>query len=114
MLKKLVGFLVVVLLAGIFWFAFALWTGIYSVYSIPPTHDDPEGATYIVSREEGEPMFNSPQYVPPVRNVEPQTGIVRFSRVTKPKRPIQDRTIVQLPYIAWAFEKSVEKPDSTQ
>ncbi len=114
MLKKLIGFLVIVLLAGVFWMAFALWTGIYSVYSVPPTHDDPDGATYIVTREEGEPIFNSPQYVPPIKKVEPETGIVRFSRVTAPKKPILDRTIMQLPYIAWAYDKSIEKPDSTQ
>lgn len=114
MLKKLVGFLTLVLIAGIFWFVFALWTGIYSVYSVPPTHDNPDGATYIVSREEDEPTFNSPQYVAPEKKAEPQSGMIQFSRVPSPKKSIQDRTIIELPYIAWAYEKSLEKPDSTK
>jgi len=114
MFKKIVGFLIFVLLAGCFWFVFALWTGIYAVYSIPPTHEEPDGVTYIVSREEDEPIFNSPQYAAPERKAEPQSGVIQFSRVPKPKKSIQDRVIVELPYIAWAYEKSIEKPDSTK
>ena len=114
MIKKFIGFLLFILFSGVFWMLFALWTGIYSVYSIPPTHDDPDGVTYIVSREEGEPLFNSPQYVPPEKKVEPQTGIVRFSRATRQKKPIVDRTILQLPYFAWAYEKSIAKSDSIE
>ncbi len=114
MFKKIVGFLAFVLFAAAFWLVFALWTGIYSVYSVPPTHDEPDGATYIVTREEGEPIFNSPQYVAPEKKAEPQSGMIQFSRAPKPKKSIQDRSIVDLPYIAWAYEKSLEKPDSTK
>jgi len=105
--KKVLAFLVIVSLAVLFWFAFAIWTGLYSIYSIPPSHDDPDGATLIVAREEGEPMFNSPQYKPPPRKAE-QTGGIGFGTVSHPKRPLEQRTIVELPYIEWAHEKSLE------
>ncbi len=114
MFKKIIGFIVTVLIAGIFWFLFAFWTGIYSVYSIPPSHADPEGATYIVSRVEGEPLFNSPQYVAPEKKPEPESGMIRFAKSPSAKKPILERTIVELPYIAWAYEKSLEKPDTTK
>jgi hypothetical protein len=114
MFKKIVGFIITVLLAGVFWLVFALWTGIYSVYSVPPSHEDPDGATYIVTREEDEPVFNSPQYVAPPKKPEPESSMIRFAKAPTVKKPILERTIFQLPYIAWAYEKSLEKPDSTK
>jgi len=29
----------------------------------------------------------------------------------KQKRPVPERTIVNLPFIEWAYKKSLEKPD---
>ncbi len=110
MLKKLFGFLVVIAAAVFFWLCFALWTGLYSVYSVPPSRQNPDGGTMIVSREEGEPMFDSPDYTPPPRKKAP-TGGIGFEPITKPKRPIAERTIVKLPFIDWAYRKSLEKPE---
>jgi hypothetical protein len=110
LIKKIAVFLIIAALAVLFWFAFAIWTGLYSIYSIPPSPANPDGATLIVSREEGEPMFNSPQYKPPPKKVERSSGI-GFGSIQKPKRPLQDRTIVELPYIDWAFQKSLEPPE---
>jgi hypothetical protein len=106
MIRKLFYLLLVAGIAVVLWGAFAVWTGIYSVYSIPPSKEHPDGATLIVNREEGEPMFNSPGYTPP-RKPAQQSGLV-FTPIPKPKRALEERTIVKLPYIEWAFKKSLE------
>ena len=106
-MKKLLVFLLLIAAAIGFWFAFALWTGLYSVYSFPPTKAEPEGRTLIVSRDEGEPMFNSPavRQAPP-KKVE-KRGI-GFGGGIQIKRPLEARTIVELPYIEWAYDRSIE------
>ncbi len=107
MFKKILFFLVVVVLAVLFWFGFALWTGLYSVYSYPPDAAHPDGVTYIVSREEGEPGFNSPSYKPPAKKEDRKTGGIVFSTPMKSKKPVETRIIVELPYIEWAYKKSL-------
>ena len=109
MFKKLLVTFLVLAAAVLFWFAFAIWTGLYSVYTLPPSKANPEGATLIVSRDEGEPMFNSPQYKPPPKKQE-KAGGIGFGSMPRPKRPFEQRTIVELPYIDWAYQKSLETP----
>jgi hypothetical protein len=112
-IKKILAFLLLISLAVLFWFAFAVWTGLYSIYSIPPSPAEPDGSTLIVAREEGEPMFNSPQYKPPPKKVEPSGGI-GFGSGYRPKRSLDQRTIVELPYVEWAYKKSLEPaPEET-
>ncbi len=113
MFKKFFGFLIVVVVAVLLWFGFALWTGIYSVYSVPPSRQEPDGSTLIVSRDEGEPMFNSPDYTPPPRK-KTTTGGIGFESLAKPRRPVDGRTIVKLPFIDWAYRKSLEKPEAAK
>jgi len=108
-IKKTIAFLVIVSLAVLFWFAFAIWTGLYSIYSVPPTPSEPDGSTLIVAREAGEPMFNSPQYKPPPKKVE-KSGGIGFGSANQPKRSLDQRTIVELPYIEWVYQKSLETP----
>lgn len=110
-MKKLFVLLLIVIVGVCFWFLFALWTGIYSVYTFPPSNDHPDGATLIVSRDEYEPMFNSPDYKPPQRE-EKSRGTYSFEKVTKGKRPLEVRTVVELPYIEWAYKKSIEPQTS--
>lgn len=107
-MKKL--FTVVLVVAGgvLIWFLFALWTGIYSVYSYPPSKERPEGVTYIVSRADREPMFNSPDYVPPKPKQEGQRSSIGFDKAKTPVKPIEQRIIVTLPYVEWAYKKSRE------
>ena len=112
MFKKLLFIIFVLVAAVLFWFGFALWTGIYSVYSYPPSHDDTEGRTLIVSREEGEPLFNSPNYAAPQKKAEPKSGIFVFQGQTRVKKAVDTRIIVELPYIEWAYKKSLQ-PQST-
>lgn len=112
MFKKLLFIIAVLLAAVVFWFGFALWTGIYSLYSYPPSRDDPDGRTLIVSREEGEPMFNSPSYTPPPKKEEPKSGVFNFEGQMRKKKAIDTRIIVELPYIEWAYKKSLQ-PQST-
>jgi hypothetical protein len=112
-IKKILFFLIVVTVGVLFWFGFALWTGIYSIYSYPPGGDHPEGATYIVSRDEGEPAFNSPAFKPPAKKEQQKTGGIVFSAPMKSKKPIETRIVVELPYIEWAYKKSLE-PQKTE
>jgi len=110
--KKILGFLVVIALGLSVWVAFALWTGIYSVYTYPPGKDYPEGVTYLVSREEGEPMFNSPEWAapkPPERVEGEGSGGIKFdSPIRAKKKPVATRIIVELPYIDWAYQQSLK------
>jgi hypothetical protein len=108
MFKKFSILLVVVVGGIVFWFVFALWVGIYSVYSFPPSKEHPEGATLIVSREEYEPAFNSPDYKPPESTGQDRKSGIGFAKEIKAKRPLRARTIIELPYIKWAYDKSVE------
>ena len=72
------------------------------MYSFPPSKTNPDGATLIVSREEGEPMFDSPQYKKPAPKEKSSGGIV-FAPSEKPNRSLEQRTIVELPFIEWAY-----------
>jgi hypothetical protein len=109
-LKRLFILAFIVFLAFVFWGAFAIWTGIYSVYTYPPSKDHPDGETLIVSRDQGEPMFNSPDYKEPPKKVEPKESGLTFAPMKKPARPIKGRIMLTLPYIEWAYEKSMEAP----
>lgn len=99
------------LIAGLglgFWVAFGLWAGIYSVYSYPPGPDHPHGATLLVERDEKEPTFNSPDVkLPPPPPRERSSGL-GFTTATRKARPLEGRTLVELPYIEWAYKKSLE------
>jgi hypothetical protein len=93
------------------WVAFALWAGIYSIYTFPPSKDHPDGATMLVSRDEWEPMFNSPQYRAPARDPAKTSG-VSLGSAPKLRRPLERRTIVTLPYIDWAYQRSLQPQES--
>jgi hypothetical protein len=112
LIKKILFILIVLVLAIVFWFGFALWTGIYSIYSYPPSYEHPEGSTLIISRESGEPAYNSPNYKPAPKAEQPRSGGIVFSAPMKSKRPVETRIIVELPYIEWAYKKSLE-PQTT-
>ncbi len=111
-MKKLLVFLTLALSGFLVWTAFALWAGLYSIYSSPPTRQDPDGATLLVSREEGEPLFNSPDYVPPTQKMESMPGSIRFGPAKRAVRPLDKRIIVTLPYFEWAYKKSLEKEEA--
>jgi hypothetical protein len=108
-IKKIIAFLVIASAAVLFWFAFAIWTGLYSVYTVPPSPGEPDGSTLIVTRESGEPMFNSPQYKPPPKKVE-KSGGIGFGSMNQLRRPLDQRTLVELPYFEWAYQKSLAPP----
>ena len=97
-------------ICAVFWVGFALWTGIYSVYSYPPSKQHPEGVTLLVSRDEKEPMFNSPDYVPPKEKPVESSGGMSFGSIPRAKRLPEARAIAKLPYIEWAYQKSLEPP----
>lgn len=107
-LKGLFIFALIIAAAAAFWGIFAIWTGIYSVYSFPPSNVNPDGATLIIQREEWEPIFNSPDYRPAPKKAEPKQGGLRFGTAKKPAKPLEERTVVELPFIRWAYEKSLE------
>jgi len=107
--KRIIIIFIIIFAAVAFWFTFAIWAGLYSVYTFPPSTSNPDGSTLIVAREEGEPMFNSPQYKKPVKKQE-KTGGIGFGTERRPARPLEQRTILELPYFEFAYEKSLEPP----
>ena len=109
MFKKLFYFFLICAAGLIIWVAFALWTGIYSVYSFPPGEEYPDGATLLVSRDPGEPMWNSPDVPQPKKKPQARPGSgIGFSAPEKPRRPLANRIIAELPYIEWTYKKSLE------
>ena len=115
MIRKFTVFLAVVGGALLLWMVFGVWTGIYAIYSVPPmTVAHPDGATIIISRDPGEPMFYSPD-TPPPRKKEPSGKPKRgigFGAAPKATRPVADRIVLELPFIEWAYDKSLEVPES--
>ena len=113
MLRFFKWIFIIILVIGVaaaFWVIFALWSGIYSVYSYPPSNTHPDGATLHVTREQGEPTFNSPDYLPPaVKKEEKGSGGLGFGTMPKGRRPVEMRTVVELPFIEWAYHKSLER-----
>ncbi len=114
MFKKFFIFLLIVAVLVTIWFVFALLTGIYSIYSYPPSLANPDGATLIVSREENEPTFNSPDYVPPKENKKKEKGGIRFGSGKIKKQSIETRIIVKLPYIEWAYRQSINSQETEE
>ena len=108
MIKKLFYLIFIVAAGVVLWFAFAIWIRLYNVYTYPPSKEHPEGATLIVHRDEWEPMFNSPDSKPPRRDEGVKGGMGWSKSSDRPKRPIALRTIVKLPYVEWAYKKSLE------
>jgi hypothetical protein len=107
-LKRIFILAFILLIAAIFWGVFAIWTGIYSVYSYPPSFQHKGGATLIVSREQGEPMFNSPDRKHPQPKSDVKVGGLTFGTVKKSVQPVNERTLLELPYVEWAYKKSLE------
>jgi hypothetical protein len=90
------------------WVGFGLWSGLYSIYSYPPGAKYPKGVTLLIERAPREPMFNSPEVkIPPPPPREKSTGL-GFSSAPAKVKALEKRTIVELPFIAWAYEKSLE------
>jgi len=108
-MKFFITILTIIVIGTVIWVPFALWMGFYSVYSYPPSKEHPKGATLLVHREEAEPMFNSPDYVPEKHEPQPdeKRGGIGFQGAPTTKRSLQTRTIVELPYVDWAYKKSI-------
>ena len=110
MFKKLFYLVLLVALGIGIWVGFALWTGLYSVYSYPPSVEHPDGLTLLISRDAGEPAFNSPDAKKPPKKKPEKTSGIGFAAPIKSGRPVEIRTIAKIPYIKWAYEKSLEDP----
>jgi hypothetical protein len=108
-MKAFFTLLTAVVIGAAIWFVFALWAGLYSVYSYPPSKEHSKGVTLIVKREEGEPVFNSPDYVDRQGPAKEKQGGIGFEKAgSKQRRPLKMRTVVELPYVEWAYKKSLE------
>lgn len=107
-MKFLTGFIIVALFVAALWVGFGLWTGLYSLYSIPPSKTDANGATLLISREPREPMFNSVHYKSTVSTTPQKKTGIQFGSDTKPSRTLSERTILKLPFMQWAYQKSLE------
>lgn len=116
LLKRLFILALVVFLCLVVWTGFAIWSGTYSIYTYPPSRANPEGVTLLISRETREPMFNSPQYIPPKRKPEPKKEGVGFGQVDiKSVKPVESRIVsyfwidLAFPYLEWAYEESLNE-----
>ncbi len=110
MLKFLRYVLIVTLLLlilAIAWFAFGLWSGMYSIYSYPPTEGKDDGRTLIIARDAGERTWNSPHAPKPAPKKEVKGEGLQFGTLTKPPRSVEGRIILELPYVEWAYRKSL-------
>jgi hypothetical protein len=107
-IKRLFVLILIVAIGAGLWFGFGLWSGLYSIYSFPPSTKNPRGSTLLVERADREPMFNSPdRAIPPPPPREKGVGLGFSSGSIRPKS-VEKRTIVELPYIEWAYKKSLE------
>jgi hypothetical protein len=107
-IKRLFVLIILVAIGAGGWVGFGLWSGLYSVYTYPPGEKHPKGATLLVERAPREPLFNSPDTkIPPPPPREKSSGL-GFSSAPAKVKAIEKRTIVELPYISWAYEKSLE------
>lgn len=92
------------------WVGLGLWSGYYSVYSYPPSETHPKGASLIINRDDGEPVFNSPDYIkPPRKRGGGGSGIgfgtTEFTRM----KPPELRTVFSLPFIEYAYLQSLNE-----
>jgi len=106
-LRRLLTLVLLLLVIAIAWFAFGLWTGIYTVYSYPPSEGKDDGRTMIISRDPGERTWDSPNAPKPVPKKEAKGGGLQFGTLKKPPRPVETRIILELPYVEWAYRKSL-------
>lgn len=113
-LSKLAGVVAVgILLFTVLMFGAKIW----GVYSVPPTKEDPKGATLIISRNDDEPFLNAPDRPKPIVVEEPQPqsqlpGI--YPRGPIKRRPVEKRIIVSLPFISWVHEEAVDTTGESQ
>jgi hypothetical protein len=106
-LRRLLTLVLLLLLIAIAWFAFGLWSGIYTIYSYPPSEGKDDGRTLIISRDAGERTWASPNSPKPIPKKEETGGGLRFGALKKPPRPVEMRIILELPYVDWAYRKSL-------
>lgn len=95
------------LILAIGWFAFGLWSGMYSIYSYPPSEGKDDGRTLIITRDGGERTWNSPAAPKPTPKKEVKGEGLQFGTLKKPPRPVEQRIILELPYVEWAYRKSL-------
>ncbi|MFN0158804.1 MAG: hypothetical protein ACKVRP_12125 [Bacteroidota bacterium] len=107
-MKAILWLVIVVVIGSLVWAALGIWTGFYSLYSFPPSKEYKNGLTFLISRESTEPAFNSPDYTAPPRKDDKRKSGIGFADIKKTKRPILSRVVVKLPYMPWAYRKSVE------
>jgi hypothetical protein len=106
-LKYVLTLALLLLVIAIAWFAFGLWSGMYSIYSYPPTAGKDDGRTLIITRDAGERTWNSPDAPKPAPKKEEKGGGLQFGTLKKPPRPAEERIILKLPYVEWAYRKSL-------
>jgi hypothetical protein len=119
-MTKLIGalFKLVLILAfgGFIFVGLMFWAKFWGIYSIPPSKEKPDGATWVVTREEDEPLMNAPdrpvKY--PTEGLEEEEKPKRLKGIYEgepvPKKPIEKRIIAKLPYINYFHEKALENP----
>ena len=95
--KSLIAIGVVLVLGIAFYFLFGL-------YSIQPIGAIPEGVTALVWRASDEPFFNSPDG----RCLERTGSVSIICRMAALSAGPQERIVIRLPYMHWAYLASTD------
>ena len=102
-IKRLFVLILIIAIGVGLWVWFGLWSGLYSIYSYPPSTKHPKGSTLLIERAEREPVFNSPdRAIPPPPPREKGAGLGFSSGSIRPK-PVEQRPMVELPYLEWSY-----------
>jgi len=92
------------------WIGLGLWVGYYSVYSYPPSETHPDGASLIIDRDDGEPLYNSPDYIKPPRKKGGTGPGIKFGTTEfRRMKPPELRTVLSLPFIEYAYMESLNE-----
>ncbi len=109
-MKTVLWVLIVVVLGSLLWVSVGVWSGLYSLYSIPPSKEYKDGVTFLVTRDAREPIFNSPDYKAPAKEGSKKNTGIGFTDKSKGKS-LEERTILELPFLDWAYKKSLQPQD---
>lgn len=114
LIKFLFKFAIVIAIGASLFAGLMFWAKFWSIYSVPPSKVNPDGATWIISRDEDDPFLDAPdrpKAKPAEEHVnEPPRLKGMYEGDPVPKKPPEKRIIFSLPYIELVHEKAIEKP----
>lgn len=116
LIRALFKLILVVAFGGLLFVGLMFWAKFWGIYSIPPSKERPDGATWVVTREEDEPLLNAPdrpvKYPTEAQEEEEKPKRLKGIYEGEPlaKKPVEKRIIAKLPYVEFLHEKALENP----